>query len=63
MVFVKGMSLMSWGSKLVVEVQPAGPAATTLTITTKETFALFDWGRGTRTARRLITALGARAAD
>ena len=60
LVFVKGMSLMSWGSKLVVETQAAGPTATTMTITTAETFALTDWGRGKRVAGRLISALGAR---
>ena len=59
LVLKKGVSAFSWGSQLTVALAPAGPGATDVTVTTKETFALFDWGRGKRAAGRLLDALGA----
>jgi hypothetical protein len=59
LVFKKGVSLLSWGSKLTVELSVAGPSETRLTVTSDETFALTDWGRGKRSAQRLLEGIGA----
>ena len=59
LVFSKGMTLVSWGSKLIVDFQRTSPTSMRLTITTSETFALSDWGRGKRAAQKLLDALGA----
>lgn len=59
-VFNKGMTAFSWGSQIRVHFQQTGPAETRLTVSTGETFALTDWGRGKRAARRLLEAVGAR---
>ena len=58
-VFTKGVTLFSWGSSLSVKVEPADSSGTHLTITTDESFAIWDWGRGRRAARKLLTAIGA----
>jgi hypothetical protein len=63
LVFTRGMSAFSWGSTLTVGIESTSPSATHLTITTGETFALFDWGRGKREAHRLLAAAGATATD
>ena len=59
-VFNKGMSAFSWGSQIRVHFQPTGPSETRLTVSTGETFAITDWGRGKRAARRLLEGAGAR---
>ena len=41
------------------ELEAASEASTRITITTKETFSLTDWGRGKRAAQRLLGAVGA----
>jgi hypothetical protein len=61
LVFKKGATLVSWGAALKVSLQPGEtPAQTLLTVTTSETFALTDWGRGKRAVERLLHAVGAR---
>ena len=60
LVFSKGMTLVSWGSKMTVDFQRTSATSTRLTITTSETFALTDWGRGKRAAQKLLDALGAK---
>jgi hypothetical protein len=59
-VFGKGMTAFSWGSQLRVHFQPTGPSETRLTVSTGETFAVTDWGRGKRAAKRLLEGVGAR---
>ncbi len=59
-VFTKGVTWFSWGSKLTVKVEPEKKNGTHLTITTEESFALSDWGRGRRAARQLLNPVGAR---
>ena len=58
LVFKKGASLWSWGSQVSFELAPASPSSTRLTVTTGETFAITDWGRGKRAAQKLLGALG-----
>src|SRR4051794_4452032 len=61
LVFKKGMTAFSWGSSVKVALQPGEtPAQTRMTVTTSETFALTDWGRGKRAVERLLAAVGAR---
>jgi hypothetical protein len=57
--FKKGVTLWSWGSQLSMAFMPTGPAGTRITVTTSETFAITDWGRGKRATRRLFDAVGA----
>ena len=59
LVFKKGVSAFSWGSQLTVELESSAPSQTRLTVSTGETWAIFDWGRGNKAARRLLDALGA----
>ena len=59
LVFKKGASAWSWGSQLDVELQASSPSATSLTLSTRESWALTDWGKGKRAAQRLLDALGA----
>jgi hypothetical protein len=59
LVFEKGVSAFSWGAELRVHLQPISAGETRLTISTGETFALTDWGRGKRAAKRLFDAVGA----
>lgn len=59
LVFKKGVSLFSWGSQLTVALAATNPTTTRLTIDTRETFAMFDWGRGERAATKLLQSLGA----
>jgi hypothetical protein len=47
------------GSQLTVELESASPSQTRLTVSTAETWAITDWGRGKRAAHRLLDALGA----
>ena len=60
-VLEKGLSLTSWGSTLMVQLQQTGPELTRLTVTSGETMAAYDWGRGKRNARKLLDAIGAQA--
>jgi len=57
--FKKGMSIISWGSQLHVEVTSGGPTETGITVTTSETWSLADWGRGKRSAINLLEGVGA----
>ena len=62
LVLTKGMSLVSWGSKMTVQLRATAPAATHLTLITGETFSIADWGRGKRAIFQLLEAIGAREA-
>jgi hypothetical protein len=62
LVLTKGMSLVSWGSKMTVQLRATAPASTHLTMITGETFSIADWGRGKRAVLQLIGAIGAREA-
>jgi hypothetical protein len=59
-VFTKGVTLFSWGSKLTVKVESQKKNGSHLTITTDESFAISDWGRGRRAALKLLDPIGAR---
>ena len=59
LVFDKSMSAFSWGSQLRVHLQPISATETRLTVSTAETMAITDWGRGKRAAKRLFDAVGA----
>jgi len=60
LVFSKGMTLVSWGSKLTVDFQRTSATSTRLTLPPHEPFPPPDWGRGTRAAEKLLDALGAK---
>jgi hypothetical protein len=62
LVLTKGISLVSWGSKMTVQLRATSPSTTHLTMITGEVFALADWGRGKRAVRQLMEAIGAREA-
>jgi hypothetical protein len=62
LVFKKGASAFSWGSQLTVAFHVVSETETGMTITADETWAIFDWGRGTRAARKLLDTLGAKRA-
>jgi hypothetical protein len=51
--FKKGVRPLSWGSKLIVKLKGSG-AETNVTVSSSETWALTDWGRGRREANRLL---------
>lgn len=59
LVFNKSISAFSWGSQLRVHLQPISATETRLTVSTGETMAITDWGRGKRAAKRLFDAIGA----
>jgi len=59
LVFTKGMSAFSWGSKLTAALTASTPTETGIQINTKETFSLADWGRGKRQAVKLLEDVGA----
>jgi hypothetical protein len=63
LVFKKGVSLFSWGSEIRVRLASVSPSQTSLVITTRETWAFTDWGRGRRAAQRLLDTLAVSAAD
>jgi hypothetical protein len=50
----RGISVFSWGSKLAVTLRDEGDDGTHALITTSETLALTDWGRGKREASRFF---------
>ena len=54
LVFNKGMSAFSWGSELRVHLQPISDTETRLTVSTAQTMAIIDWGRGKRTAQAAV---------
>lgn len=58
LVLTKGVSLVSWGSKMTVQLRATAPASTHLTLITGETFSIADWGRGKNAIRRLLDAIG-----
>ena len=59
LVFKKGVTLVSWGSQLAVQLEEVAPKQTSVTISTGETFAITDWGRGKRAAEKLLADAGA----
>ena len=59
LVFKKGTTATSWGAELRVSLEEASANQTNVTINTHETWALTDWGRGSRAARRLLKGIGA----
>jgi hypothetical protein len=59
LVFKKGTTAISWGSQITVNLESAADSATKLTFTTKETWAVTDWGRGRRQIAKLLNELGA----
>jgi hypothetical protein len=60
LVFKKGASGYSWGSKMVVALGAVSPGETRITITSKESWALLDWGRGKRAAHKLLDGVAAK---
>jgi hypothetical protein len=60
LVFKKGVTAVSWGSQFTVTFEAVSPTQTVLTVSTHETFAITDWGRGKRASHRLLDALGAK---
>ena len=59
LIFKKGISPTSWGSKITVGLEPAAESETKLTFTTKQTWSITDWGRGRRQVGKLLDAVGA----
>ena len=55
----KGISALSWGSRTAVDLEDIGASRTRITVTTRESFAITDWGRGKRRAKQLLDAVGA----
>jgi len=50
----------SWGTTIVMDFEDLGDGTSQVSVTTQETFAATDWGRGKRLAHRLFDAMGAR---
>lgn len=59
LVFTKGGSAFSWGSELTVELAAPSPSETRVTVSIEENWAITDWGRSRRAARRFLDAMGA----
>jgi hypothetical protein len=59
LVFKKGTTATSWGSELSVALEAASDSQTHVTVITGETWAISDWGRGSRAARKLLKGIGA----
>jgi hypothetical protein len=57
LVFKKGAS---WGSLLTMELRASSPSETHVTVSIEENWAITDWGRSRRAARRLLDAMGAK---
>jgi hypothetical protein len=57
LVFKKGTSLRSWGSKLTIEFDFSSPSETLVTVSVDETVDAY--GRGSRAANRLLDLIGA----
>ncbi len=60
LVFKKGVTAVSWGSEFTIRFEAVSPTQTALTVSTHETFAITDWGRGKRSSHKLLDALGAK---
>jgi hypothetical protein len=58
LVFKKGVTAFSWGSTLTVRVDASPPSGTKLTVAPREWWALPDWGRGKREAKKLLEGVG-----
>jgi hypothetical protein len=58
--FKQGVKLWSWGSTIVMDFESLQSAETRVRISTNETFAITDWGRGKRLARSILDGLAAR---
>ncbi len=54
--FKKGVRVLSWGSQMTVSLS-AADGGTDVSVSTSETWALTDWGRGRRDADRLLNAV------
>jgi hypothetical protein len=59
--FHKGVTLVSWGSNLLVQLESLDDSSTRVSISTSDTFAITDWGRGKRAATKLLLDAGANA--
>jgi hypothetical protein len=59
LVFTRGFSLLSWGSRLEASLSASSPDETGVSLKTSETFALADWGRGKRDCVKLLEGAGA----
>ncbi|MGX7678367.1 hypothetical protein ACSMXN_05685 [Jatrophihabitans sp. DSM 45814] len=59
LVFKKGLTVFSWGSRLRVRLSPRSVAETEVTIRTAERYAFTSWGRGKRAAQKLLAQAGA----
>jgi hypothetical protein len=57
--FKKSVKLYSWGSTVTMDFDDAGDGTTQVSVSTKETFAISDWGRGRRLANSLFEGMGA----
>ena len=56
MELVKVAIATSWGSEITVRFEQISDNETRLTFTTKETWAITDWGRGRRQVSKLLEA-------
>jgi hypothetical protein len=59
LVFTKGWSLFSWGSRLEAALTAEAPDRTGVSLRTSETWGLADWGRGKRDSVKLLEGAGA----
>jgi hypothetical protein len=60
LVFRKGGdSAFSRGSELTVQLAESSPSATRVTVSAEEKWAITDWGRSGRRARRFLEEMGA----
>ena len=60
--FRKSIKVWSWGAKVVIDFEPIDPTETRVSISTQETFAISDWGRGRRLATNILDGLAAKRA-
>lgn len=63
LVFKKSSSAYSWGAQLSVQLEAASESQTRLIVSTDQKWALAEWGRGRRAAKRLLMDAGARVDD
>jgi hypothetical protein len=60
LVFKKGLSWTTWGTKMTVVLEEEGSASKTkLTFISHYVYAITDWGRGRREVARWLAASGA----
>lgn len=57
--FKKSIKLFSWGSTVVADFEPVDEQQTRISIATRETYAISDWGRGRRLANTLLADVSA----